>query len=43
MIVGVEQDALIAARVVDDATADLGAVRAAYDEGAHRVGAEINA
>ncbi len=43
MIVGVEQNALIAAGVVDDAAADLGAVRAADDERAHRVGAEIDA
>ena len=39
----IKQDALRAGRIVDDPTAELGAVRTADDKRAHRVGSEIDA
>ncbi len=43
VVLGIQQHALVAAGIVDDARAELGAVLAADDEGANRVGAVINA
>ncbi len=43
MVAVIEQDALRAAGIVDDAGAELRAVGAAHDQRAHRVGAKIKA
>ena len=43
VVLGIEQDALPAAGIVDDATAEFRAVRATHDQRAHRVGAEVDA
>jgi len=43
MILGIEQDALLAARIIHNRAADLCAIGAADDQTTHRIGAVIEA